>query len=130
MEELARVEEWLGKLVTVWDGEVVGMQGRIQMVPEDQKILVLSDSHAVTAAVQKAGKTGRARTRELKEVVEEVRKRQKNLRPDPIRFAWVKTHVGTRDNEKADQMAKSRTELGDEDEGMNKVITEGGLRQQ
>ena len=27
-------------------------------------------------------------------------------------------------------MAKSGAELGDEDEGMNKVITEGGLRQE
>jgi len=62
--------------------------------------------------------------------VEEVRKRQKNLGPDAVRFAWVKAHVGTRGNERADQMAKSGAELGDEDEGMNKVITEGGLRQE
>jgi len=100
------------------------------MVPEDQKILVLSDSQAAIAAVRKAGRTGRARTGELKEVVEEVRKRQENLGPDAVRFAWVKAHVGTRGNEKADQMAKSGAELGDEDEGMNKVITEGGLRQE
>jgi len=60
---------------------------------------------------------------------EEIR-RQKNLGPDAVRFAWVKAHVGTRGNEKADQMAKSGAELGDEDEGMNKVITEGGLRQE
>jgi len=39
-------------------------------------------------------------------VVEEVRKRQKNLGPDAVRFAWVKAHVGTQGNEKADQMAK------------------------
>jgi len=100
------------------------------MVLEDQRILVLSDSQAAIAAMRKAGRTGRARTGELKEVVEEVRKRQKNLGPDAIRFAWVKAHVGTRGNEKADQMAKSGAELGDEDEGMNKVITEGGLRQE
>ena len=62
-------------------------------------------------------------------MVEEVRKRQSNLGPDAVRFAWVKAHVGTRGNEKADQMAKSGAELGEEDEGMNKVITEGGLRQ-
>jgi len=66
----------------------------------------------------------------LKEVVEEVRKRQKNLGPNAVIFAWVKAHVGTKGNEKADQMAKSEAELGGEDEGMEKVITEGGLRQE
>ena len=66
----------------------------------------------------------------MKELVEEVQKRQQNLGPDAVRFAWVKAHVRTRGNEKADQMAKARVELGDEDEGMNKVITEGGLRQE
>ena len=67
---------------------------------------------------------------ELKEVVEEVRKRQKNLGPDAVKFAWVKAHVGTHGNEKVDQMAKVGTELGDEDEGIQKVITEGGLKQE
>ena len=60
-------------------------------------------------------------------MVEEVRKRQKNLGLDSVRFAWVKAHVGTQATEKADQMAKSGAELGDEDEGMEKVITEGGI---
>jgi len=59
-----------------------------------------------------------------------VWKRQENLGPNAVRFAWVKAHVGTRGNENADQMAKSGAELGYEDEGMEKVITEGGLRQE
>jgi len=130
VEGLAGSKEGMGRLATVWDGEVVGMRGGIQMVPEDHKILLLSDSQAAIAAVRKAGRTGRARTGELKEVVEEIRKRQQNLGPDAVRFAWVKAHVGTRGNEKADRMAKAGAELGDEDEGMQKVITEGGLRQE
>jgi len=69
------------------------------------------------------------RSMKLKELVEEVRKTQKNLRPDTFRFAWVKAHVGTQGDEKADQMAKSRAELGDETE-VGKVITEGDLRQE
>ena len=59
-----------------------------------------------------------------------MRKRQKNLGPNAVRFAWVKAHVGTKGNEKADQMAKFGAELGGEDEGMEKVITEGGWRQE
>jgi len=100
------------------------------MVLKDYKILLLSDSQATIVAIRKAGRTGRARTGELKEVVEEIRKWQKNLGPDAVRFAWVKAHVGTRGNEKADQMAKLGAELGDEDMGMQKVITEGELRQE
>jgi len=63
-------------------------------------------------------------------VVEEVQKRQKNLGPDTVRFAWVKAHVGTQGDEKAEQMAKSRAELGDEEEGKEKVIMQGDLRQE
>lgn len=59
---------------------------------------------AAVAAIRKAGQTGRARTGKFKEVVEEVRKRQKNLGPDAVRFAWVKAHVGTQGSEKADQI--------------------------
>ena len=44
VEGLAGSKEGMGKLATVWDREVVGMRGRIQMVPEDHQILLLSDS--------------------------------------------------------------------------------------
>jgi len=123
-------KEGMARQATVWDGEIMGMQGGMQMAPEDRKILALSDSQAAIAAVRKAGKTGTARTGELKEVVEEVRRRQKNLGPDAVRFAWVKAHLGTQGNERADLMAKSGANLGDEEEGIEKVITEGGLRQE
>jgi len=107
------------------DSDSVGWEdsgnGGLQMVPEDRKVRVLSGSQAAIAAVRKAGRTGRARTEELKEDVDEVRRRQKNLRPNAVRLAWVKAHVGTHSNEMAGQMAKSC-----EDEGMGKVITEGG----
>ena len=62
--------------------------------------------------------------------MEEVTKRKKNLGSDAVRFAWVEADVRTRGSEKADKMAKEAAELGDEYEGMQKVITEGGLRQE
>ena len=52
------------------------------------------------------------------------------LGPNAVRFAWVKAHVGTQGNEKADQLAREGAEVGDEGERMEKVITEGGLRQE
>jgi len=106
IEGLAGSKEGMRKLATVWDGKIVGMRGGIQIVLEDHKILLLSDSQAAIAAIRKAGRTGRAQTGELKKVVKEVRKRQKELGLDAVKFAWVKAHVGTCGNEKADQMAK------------------------
>ena len=52
------------------------------------------------------------RSMKLTEAVGEVRKRQKNLGPATVRFAWVKAHIGTQDDGKAEQTAKSRAELG------------------
>jgi len=43
--------EGMTNLATVWDGEIVGMRGGLQMVPGDRKVLVLSDSQAAIAAV-------------------------------------------------------------------------------
>jgi len=102
------------------------MRGGLRAAPEDRKALILSDSQAAIAAVRKAARTGKARTGELKEVIEEVRRRQATL---AVRFACVKAHVGTQGNEKADQLAKEGAELEGEDEGMEKAIAEGGLRQ-
>ena len=46
--------------------------GGLKEVPDDRKVLILSDSQAVIAAMRKVGRTGRARTAELKEVVQGV----------------------------------------------------------
>ena len=37
----------------------------------------------------------------------------------------MKAHVGTQDDVKVEQIAKSRAELGDEEEGKEKVIMKG-----
>ena len=50
--------------------------------------LILADSMAAIQAVKKAGRTGKARSRELVRVMREVRRRGN------VRFAWVKAHVG------------------------------------
>jgi len=48
-----------------WGGEVVEVRDGLKLAPADWKILVLSDSRAMAAAVQKAGQTGRAKTAEF-----------------------------------------------------------------
>ena len=59
----------------VWDREVSGVHGGLREVPDDRKFLILSDSQAAIAVMRKVGRTGRGRTAELKEVVQEVRER-------------------------------------------------------
>ena len=50
------------KVAMVWDGEVAGIKTALQQVGRDNKIPILSDSQAASAADQKAGQTGKART--------------------------------------------------------------------
>ena len=44
----------------------------MEAVERDKKILVLSDSQAAIAAIKKAGRTGKARTRDLWKVIQEI----------------------------------------------------------
>ena len=48
-------EVTLGKLATVWDGEVCGVRGAPEDAPIGTNVLVLSDPHAAIAEVKKAG---------------------------------------------------------------------------
>jgi len=75
--------------------------------------------------VKKAGRTGRARTRDLKVVMERIRERQSRLGPNAVSLGWVKAHNELHGNEEADRLAKEATNLYPEDP----QITEGGLKQ-
>jgi len=115
----------LGKLATVWDGEVCGMRGALEDAPSETNVLILSDSQAAIAAVKKAGRTGKARTMDLRRVMMEIRERQIRLGPNAVSLGWVKAHNEVQGNEKADQLAKQATNLYPEEP----QITEGGLKQ-
>jgi len=115
----------LGKLATVWDGEVCGVRGALEDAPRDSNVLILSDSQAAIAAVKKAGRTGKARTRDLKVVMEGIRERQSRLGPKAVSYGWVKAHNELHGNEEADRLAKEATNLYPEEP----QITEGGLKQ-
>ena len=58
MEE---VEQGIGNVATVWDGEVAGMAGGLAKIRQggEQKVLILAGSKAAIAAVRKAGRTGK-----------------------------------------------------------------------
>ena len=94
----------VGSIATVWDGEVAGIRLALTMVP-DVDILVLSNSTAALWAVKRAAGSGRGRSRDLVEVVDEMGRRStKGL---STHFGWVKAHVGVDRNERADLMAKA-----------------------
>ena len=58
----------------------------------DVDVLVLSDSTAALRAIKRAADSGRGRSRDLVEVVDEIGRRiTKGLSTE---FGWVKAHVG------------------------------------
>ena len=77
-------------------------------------------------AIRKAGKTGKARTKELKKVMRKIEVRNRVLEPKAISLKWVKSHIGIKGNEEADKKVK----LGaDEDDPTFPVIMEGSLKE-
>jgi len=116
----------LGKMATVWNGEVAGFRGALTHAPKDRKLLILSDSQAAITAMKQAGRLGKARTSHLRWVVNEIGRRKRELGEDAVSLGWVKAHVGIHGNEKADELAKEGAE-----KTPNKTwITETGMGQE
>ena len=92
----------VGTVGVVWDGEVTGVKVALRMLP-DEDALVLSDSTAALAPVSAARKAGKARSRDLGEILHMVGTR--GARGLTTRFGWCKVHVGIVGNEEADAYA-------------------------
>ena len=108
----------VGDTATVWDGEITGVLEATKRFETGEQILLLADSKAAISAVRKAGKKGKARTQDLKELMEVLGWREREG------AGWVKSHIRIEGSEKADEMAKAGAEWRS---GMLQV-TEGGIR--
>jgi len=115
----------LGRLATIWDCEVCEVRGALEDALNNSNVLILLDSQAMIAVVKKAGRTGRARTSDLKIVLIDIKEWQPRLGPNRLLFGWVKAHNELYGNEEADRLAKEATHVYPEDP----QITEGGLKQ-
>ena len=110
----------VGNITTLWDGEVAAIHQALRMAPEVD-ILVLSNSTAVLRAIKRAASSGRGRSRDLVELVDEVDRR--SLIELSRQFGRVKAHVGIDGNERADLMVKARCR-----KSLLPSVTEGGVR--
>ena len=65
----------VGGTATVWDGESMGMAEAVENFERGEKILLLADSKAAISAVRKAGRTRKARTRDLARLMKIITER-------------------------------------------------------
>ena len=86
----------VGGTATVWDGEIAGMAGAAEKFERGEKILLLADSRAAISAVRKAGRTGKARTHDLVNLMRTIREREEEN--GTMALGWVKSHIGIHGN--------------------------------
>lgn len=96
----------LGRMATVWDGEIAGLCKAVESSPGHWKVLVLTDSQAPISATVKAGRRGSHRTADLGKLLRQIKLKQEELGADAVKVGWVKAHIGIPGNERADALAK------------------------
>ena len=99
-------KERMRKLMTVWDCEIKAVVEVLTAWNKSRKVVILTDSQAVLAVIKNAGKTGKARTGELRKVIRKIEERKRAFELKAVTLGWVKFHVGIKDNKEADKKAK------------------------
>ena len=82
---------------------MTGILEAMKNTTEKPRMAILTDSPAAIMSIKKAGRTGRANTRELRKVMEEIGRRKERFGDGATTFGWVKAHIGIPGNEEADR---------------------------
>ena len=69
-------------------------------------MIVFTVSQAAIVVIKKAGKIGKARTRELRKVMRKIEEGKRVLGASAVSLSWVESHIGIKGNEEADKKAK------------------------
>ena len=110
----------------VGDGEIAGMLGAIETFQKRKRILLLADSKVAINAIQNACKIGKARTIDLKHLIEAIDNRnQIQGEEEAVAVGWVKSHIGMKGNELANKQVKKGARKRDR----GRQVTEGEVRQ-
>ena len=103
------------------------MAGGLAKVRQERKVLILVDSKVAIAAVQNAGRTGRAGSKHLREMVNTITEVKGG--GGEVKLGWVKAHMGILGNEAADVVAKNAAEKVRPLDDQEKWGSGGGIRQ-
>jgi len=80
--------ETLGNIAKMGSGEVYGVKRVLEDAPSEANVLILSNPQIAIAAVNEAGRTGRAGTADLRRMMMDIKELQTQLGPNPVAFGW------------------------------------------
>ena len=127
MGDELEVEYKIGDITTVWDREILGIPGGLSRVREEKKVLILADSKAAIAAIQKAGRRGLASLRHIQEVVNIIA--EIKSKGGEVKLGWVKAYIRISGNEATDTIAKKAAESVKPLDVYERWMSGGGIRQ-
>jgi ribonuclease HI len=118
-------KQYLGRLATVHDGELAGIDGALQNSP-NANVLLLTDSEAAILTTLNLARGAAPRSGIELSIMERLAARKRQGKQTKI--AWVKAHAGLPGNEEADRLAKSAAALRLQRNGLE-LVTHAGLRE-
>ena len=71
-------------MAMVWDREIKAIAEALTVWDKKRNVIILSDLEAAIAVIKKAGKTGKARTGELRKVMRKIEEGKKTLGPNVV----------------------------------------------
>ena len=66
----------VGGTATVWVGEIAGIKVALEATGDGHKLLILTDSKVAIAAIKRAGQQGKAKTTDLRQIVNMIARRE------------------------------------------------------